>query len=35
MLERGEEELETETKVRRDLRNGDSVFEVWERYETL
>ena len=35
VLERGEEELETENKVRRDLRNGDSVFEVWERYETL
>jgi 4-hydroxy-4-methyl-2-oxoglutarate aldolase len=35
VLERGEEELETEDKVRRDLRNGDSVFEVWDRYETL
>jgi len=35
VLERGEEELETENAVRRDLRNGDSVFEVWERYETL
>jgi len=35
VIERGEEELETENKVRRDLRNGDSVTEVWERYETL
>jgi len=35
VLERGEEELETENAVRRDLRNGDSVTEVWERYETL
>jgi len=35
VIERGKEELETENKVRRDLRNGDSVTEVWERYETL
>ncbi|MEF8852734.1 MAG: RraA family protein [Haloarculaceae archaeon] len=35
VIERGEEELETENNVRRDLRNGDSVTEVWERYETL
>jgi len=35
VIERGKEELETENKVRRDLRSGDSVTEVWERYETL
>ncbi|GAB3031791.1 RraA family protein [Natronobiforma cellulositropha] len=35
VLERGEEELETENNVRADIRSGDSVFEVWERYETL
>ena len=35
VIERGEEELETENKVRRDIRNGDSVFEVWDRYGTL
>lgn len=35
VIERGEEELEIENQVRRDIRNGDSVFEVWDRYETL
>ncbi|WP_123538590.1 RraA family protein [Halosimplex salinum] len=35
VLERGEEELETENQVRSDIRDGDSVFEVWDRYGTL
>ena len=35
VIERGEEELETENAVRRDIRDGDSVFEVWDRYGTL
>jgi regulator of RNase E activity RraA len=35
VIERGKEELEIENKVRQDLRSGDSVTEVWERYETL
>ncbi|QLH84855.1 RraA family protein [Halosimplex pelagicum] len=35
VLERGEEELEQENNVRRDIRNGDSVYEVWDRYGTL
>ncbi|MFB6140646.1 MAG: RraA family protein [Halosimplex sp.] len=35
VLERGEEELENENDVRSDIRDGDSVFEVWDRYGTL
>ena len=35
VLERGEEELATENQVRSDIRDGDSVFEVWDRYGTL
>ncbi|QLC34793.1 RraA family protein (plasmid) [Halarchaeum sp. CBA1220] len=35
VIERGEEALETENDVRRDVRDGDSVYEVWERYGTL
>lgn len=35
VIERGEEELETEDRVRADIRSGDSVFEVWDRYGTL
>ncbi|MFC4990293.1 RraA family protein [Saliphagus infecundisoli] len=35
IVERGEEELETEDAVRADIRSGDSVFEVWDRYGTL
>ena len=35
VVERGQEELEMEDDVRADIRDGDSVFEVWERYETL
>ncbi|WP_435102931.1 RraA family protein [Halarchaeum sp. P4] len=35
VIERGEEDLENENNVRRDIRDGDSVFEVWERYGTL
>ncbi|WP_114577081.1 RraA family protein [Saliphagus sp. LR7] len=35
VVERGEEELETEDAVRADIRSGDSVFEVWDRYGTL
>lgn len=35
VIERGEEDLENEDAVRSDIRNGDSVFEVWERYGTL
>jgi regulator of RNase E activity RraA len=35
VLKRGEEELETENAVREDIRSGDSVFEVWDRYGTL
>ena len=35
VLERGEEELETENSVRQDIRDGDSVYEVWDRYGTL
>lgn len=35
VLERGEEELETENQVRADIREGDSVYEVWDRYGTL
>lgn len=35
VIERGEEELETEDDVRADIRSGDSVFEVWDRYGTL
>ncbi|WP_227378709.1 RraA family protein [Haladaptatus halobius] len=35
VIERGEEELEVENNVRADIRNGDSVFEVWDRYKTL
>ncbi|WP_436925989.1 RraA family protein [Halosimplex amylolyticum] len=35
VLERGEEELATENQVREDIRDGDSVYEVWDRYGTL
>ncbi|SFS03217.1 Regulator of RNase E activity RraA [Halomicrobium zhouii] len=35
VIERGEEELETENQVRSDIRDGDSVYEVWDRYGTL
>lgn len=35
VIKRGEEELEIEDNVRADIRKGDSVFEVWDRYETL
>lgn len=35
VIERGEEELEMEDHVRSDIQNGDSVYEVWDRYETL
>jgi len=35
VLERGEEELEQENSVRSDIRDGDSVYEVWDRYGTL
>ncbi len=35
VIERGEEELATEDAVREDIRSGDSVFEVWDRYGTL
>ena len=35
VIERGEEELEIEDRVRADIRSGDSVYEVWDRYETL
>lgn len=35
VIEQGEEELETENKVRSDIRDGDSVYEVWDRYGTL
>lgn len=35
VIERGEEELEVENDVRADIRGGDSVFEVWDRYGTL
>jgi len=35
VLERGEAELEQENNVRRDIRDGDSVYEVWDRYGTL
>lgn len=35
VIERSEEAIETENKVRADIRAGDSIFEVWERYETL
>ncbi len=35
VIEEGEEELETENNVRADIRDGDSVYEVWDRYGTL
>jgi len=35
VLERGEEDLETENQVRSEIRGGDSVYEVWDRHETL
>lgn len=35
VIERGEEDLELEDDVRADIRDGMSVFEVWDRYETL
>jgi regulator of RNase E activity RraA len=35
VIERGEEEVAHEDQVRADIRSGDSVYEVWERYETL
>lgn len=35
VIERGEEELEMEDQVRADIRDGDSVYEVWDRYESL
>jgi len=35
VIEQGEEELKTENKVRSDIRDGDSVYEVWDRYGTL
>lgn len=35
VIERGEEEMELEEHVREDIRSGDSVYEVWDRYETL
>lgn len=35
VIERGMAELESENAVRSDVRSGDSVFEVWDRYETL
>ena len=35
VLERGKAELEQENDVRRDIRDGDSVYEVWDRYGTL
>lgn len=35
VIERGEEELEIEDRVRADIRSGDSIFEVWEKHETL
>ncbi|MCU4741456.1 RraA family protein [Natronoglomus mannanivorans] len=35
VIEEGEAELETENKVRSDIRDGDSVYEVWDRYGTL
>lgn len=35
VIERGEEEMELEDQVREDIRSGDSVYEVWDRYETL
>ena len=35
VIERGEEEMELEDRVRDDIRSGDSVYEVWDRYETL
>lgn len=35
VIERGEEDLETENAVRSDIRDGDSVFDVWDRYGTL
>jgi len=35
VIERGEAELAMEDEVRADIRSGDSVYEVWDRYETL
>ena len=35
VIERGEEDLEMEDKVRNDIRKGDRVFDVWDRYGTL
>lgn len=35
VIERGEEELAVEDRVRADIRDGDSVYEVWDRYGTL
>jgi len=35
VIEQGEEELATENQVRSDIRDGDSVYEVWDRYGTL
>jgi len=35
VIERATEELEEEDEIREDIRSGDSVYEVWDRYETL
>ena len=35
VIERGEAEIAMEDEVREDIRSGDSVYEVWDRYETL
>lgn len=35
VIEEGEGELESENNVHSDIRDGDSVHEVWERYGTL
>ncbi|NGM69911.1 RraA family protein [Natronolimnobius sp. AArcel1] len=35
VIDEAEDELETENKVRSDIRDGDSVYEVWDRYGTL
>jgi 4-hydroxy-4-methyl-2-oxoglutarate aldolase len=35
VIERGEEEMAIEDDVRADIRDGKSVFDVWNEYETL
>lgn len=35
VIERGEEEMKVEDKVREDIRSGKPIFEVWDKYETL